>query len=57
MESKKGRSNEREYENEESAPRQSLCIILMHRTVDRNNVRMVHGHCKHRREQDLRLVI
>ena len=24
----------------------------MHRTADRNNIRLVHGHCKHRREQD-----
>lgn len=32
---------EREHENKKSAPRQSLRIILMHRTADRNNIRLV----------------
>ena len=43
---------ERKHENEKSAPRQSLCIILMHRAAHRNNFRLVHRHCKHGREQD-----
>ena len=43
---------EREHKNEKSTPRQSPFIILMHRTADLNNIRMVHRHRKHRREQD-----
>jgi len=44
---------ERKHENEKSAPRQSIRIILMHRAAHRNNFRLVHRHSKHRREQDL----
>ena len=38
--------------NQKSAPRQPPCIILMHRTADRNNIRLVYRHSEHRREQD-----
>ena len=39
-------------QNEKSAPRKSVCIILMHRAADRNDIRVVYGYCKHRSEQD-----
>ena len=47
-----GANYERKHENEKSAPRQSLCIILMHRAAHRNNFRLVHRYSKHRRKQD-----